>query len=479
MVIAYCGWQSLMLLRLNLKKDSLYSNTMPPKIHRFTPPTCTLEVTEQKSPLPHQQSAEPAKQFQFELRFDDPRQATTKQITIQGDQQDLLQLQIAINHYIQIQLQSSFQAKNLAENIQITPPLTTRFGEQIPYLTPQGFMHHELFFGSLTHDSDRSSIRLGTVQLFDLVAALEAYQAKIQALSGVKPSRSWREIIPLGGGIAAIAILAIAMATVFKPQPQPNIATDTSQSQSQSQSKIPELNEITPPPAPDPRQQAVSTPKLTEPLTSAKRLPPPPAVETPKPKPDIPDPADYELSDVARQSGFDTPAKAKISSNQGAKSETTILANKPTPPTASQTKITFRNQAQEKADIAIEAIGETVETKDLVAPSAIADRSSVKPTARIAAKQPSQIEAVTAYFEDKWQPPGDLTQSLEYRLLLDRNGSIKRVVPLGKAAQLYLSQTNIPVNGEPFIAPLTPSQSSTIRLLLNPNGGVQVFTELK
>jgi hypothetical protein len=449
---------------------------MSPKIHRFTPPTCTLEVTEQKSPLPHRQSAEPAKQFQFELRFDDPRQSTTKQITIQGDQQDLLQLQIAINHYIQIQLQSSFQAKNLAENIQITPPLTTRFGEQIPYLTPQGFMHHELFFGSLTHDSDRSSIRLGTVQLFDLVAALEAYQAKILALSEVKPSRSWREIIPLGGGIAAIAILAIAMVTVFKPQPQQNIATDTSQ----SQGKIPELNEITPPPAPDPRQQSVSTPKLKEPLTSAKRLPPPPAVETPKPKPDIPDPADYELSDVARQSGFDTSTKAKISSNPGAKSasrspqtaktETTILAKIPASITAPQAKITSRNQSQEKADVEIEGIERTVETKD---------SSLVKPTARIAAKQPNQIEAVTAYFEDKWQPPGDLSQSLEYRLLLDRDGSIKRVVPLGKAAQLYLSQTNIPVNGEPFIAPLTPSQSSTIRLLLNPNGGVQVFTESK
>ncbi|NJL53641.1 MAG: hypothetical protein HC930_18415, partial [Hydrococcus sp. SU_1_0] len=169
-------------------------------------------------------------------------------------------------------------------------------------------------------------------------------------------------------------------------------------------------------------------------------------------------PADYELSDVARQSGFNTSAKVKISSNQ----------------------------APKKADLEIE---ETVETKDLEAPAAIADRSLVKPTARVAPKQPSQklsqktsqktsqIEAVTAYFEDKWQPPGDLSQSLEYRLLLDRHGSIKRVIPLGKAAQLYLSQTNIPVNGEPFIAPLTPSQSSTIRLLLNPNGGVQVFTE--
>jgi len=460
---------------------------MSPKIHRFTPPTCTLEVTEQKSPLSYHRSAEPSKQFQFELRFDDPRQATTKQITIQGDQQDLLQLQIAINHYIQIQLQSSFQAKNLTENIQITPPLTSRFSEQTPYLTPQGFMHHELFLGSLTHNSDRSSIRLGTVQLFDLVAALEAYQAKIQTLSEVKPSRSWRDIVLLGGGITAIA--AIAIFTVFKPQPQQNIATDTSRPKSQG--KIPELNEITPPPAPDPRQQAVSTPKLKEPLTSAKRLPPPPAVETPKPKPDIPDPADYELSDVARQSGFDTPAKTKISSNQEAKSasrspqttkpETTIYAKTPaprtTPTTAPQAEITPRNQGQEEADVEIEGIEKTVETKDLAAPSAIADSSLVKPTFRIAAKQVSQTEAVTAYFEDKWQPPEDLSQSLEYRLLLDRNGSIKRVIPLGKAAQLYLSQTNIPLNGEPFIAPLTPSQSSTIRLLLNPNGGVQVFTE--
>ena len=81
------------------------------------------------------------------------------------------------------------------------------------------------------------------------------------------------------------------------------------------------------------------------------------------------------------------------------------------------------------------------------------------------------------YFEQKWQPPGELKQSLEYRLLLNADGSIKRVVSLGKGSQLYLDQTNIPVNGELFISPLSESQSSTIRLLLNPDGRVQAFTE--
>ena len=91
--------------------------------------------------------------------------------------------------------------------------------------------------------------------------------------------------------------------------------------------------------------------------------------------------------------------------------------------------------------------------------------------------QLSQLQEVTAYFEKQWQPPANLQQSLEYRLLLNPDGSIKKVIPLGKAARLYISQSKIPVNGEPFISPPTTAQSSKIRLLLNPDGRVQAFTE--
>jgi hypothetical protein len=446
---------------------------MSSKIHRFTPPTCTLEITEPKLPLPCRQPLDPAKQLQFELRFDDPRQTTVKQITIRGNQQDFRELQRAINHYIQIQLQSSFQVNNLQPDL----GSKTRDREQsIPYLTPQGLMHHELFFGSLTHDSDRPSIRLGTVQLFDLVTALEAYQTKILALSEVEQLRPWQKIMPLWGGIAAVAMIAaIAMAMILKSQSQPKTTSEALPSQIPD--SIPELTEITPPPAPNPDQQSVDPLEPIEAIASSKRLPPPPAVETPKPKPDIPDPADYELADVGLQSGFGTTAKAKIPGNQKSQSASSTLAKIPIATSAPQAEITPRNQAQDQSDV------KDVEPKDLETKSTIVDNFLQKPAPRIAARQsipiPSPTEEVAAYFEHKWQPPADLDQSLEYRLLLDENGSIKRVVPLGKAAQLYLSQTNIPINGEPFISPLSKSQPATIRLLLNPQGGVQVFAEAK
>jgi hypothetical protein len=459
---------------------------MSSKIHRFTPPTCTLEITAQKSPFSRRQSLDSTDQLQFELRFDDPRQTTTKLITIKGNQQDFKELQKAINHYIQIHLQSSFSV----ENSQTNPVSETsrREQQQNPYLSPQGLMHHELFFGSLIHDGDRPSIRLSTVQLFDLVTALEAYQTKMLALSEVEQLRSWQKIKPLWGGIAAVAtVAAIAMVMILKPQSQQNIASDPLPSQAPE--NIPELTEITPPPSPNSDPQSVISLKQRKAISSSKRLPPPPAVETPKPKPNIPDPADYELSDVARQSGFDTIAKSKIDDHQKPKSVSSIVAKIPIVTTTPQTEINSSNPAQEQADI------KEKEPQDLETKSAIIDNSLGKTAPKITAKQPShrllrlkktepavtvgQIEEVTAYFEHKWQPPADLNQSLEYRLFLDKNGSIKRVVPLGKSAQLYLSQTNIPVSGEPFISPLVKSQPSTIRLLLNPQGGVQVFTEAK
>lgn len=419
---------------------------MSSTIHRFTPPTCTLEIIGKKSLFSRWISSDVLPKFQFKLKFDDPRQTTLKQVTIQGNQQELLQLQTAIQQYIQIQLQNSFQAKNLQ-----TTPKPEFIRDKIPYLTPQGLMHHELFFGFLTHNSDRHSIRLGTVQLFDLVTALEAYQTKILA-SKTKQPQSWQKVILLGGGIAAVAIMAIAIITVLKPQTQPETAINNSQPQSLT--KIPELNEITPPSIPDLSPKPATT-KLGEPLASTKRLPPPPAVETPKPKPNIPDPADYPLSAVARQSGLDNSAKNKKSASispQTAKSKTTILEEIPTaktsPKTSPQVKTTLSEPSQD---------------------SAVQNSSN----------QSSQAQQVITYFENRWQPPANLKQSLEYRLLINRNGSITQVTPLGKAAQLYLSQTNIPVNGEAFISPVDKSQPSIIRLLLNPNGQVQVFTESK
>ena len=475
---------------------------MSSTIHRFTPPTCTLEILGNKSLLDHWKNQAGLKKIQFKLKFDDPREPTSKQTTIRGNKQDLLQLQTAVNHYVQEHLSASFQSPtNAPVNLQGEAKLR----DNHPCLKPQGLVHHQLYFGSLTHDSNVNNIKLSTVQLFDLVTVMEAYQAEIAARSKTKQSDSHsKKIRPLWGGIAATAIATIGITTIlFKSPWEQNIASSP-ESQSPPAAEIPELDEIIPPPAPNTAKQPNSKSKQTKSLTSISRLPPPPAVDTPKPKPDIPDPADYPLSDVARQSGLNNSAKEELAANQPA--ESTVVVPSPTPAETKETseenqiesvesvlppdKITpiakpesklspEKNQADQinQIDTAIDPPSDAIENSSVQLPkdktpspnSDLAFRGSSDPL--------SQIEEVVAYFEQKWQPPEGLKQSLEYRLLLNDDGSIKRVISLGKGSQLYLDQTNIPVNGESFISPLSESQSSTIRLLLNPDGGVQAFTE--
>ena len=428
---------------------------MPSNTYHFTPPTCTLEIIVNKS-LWLDKSVDRLKKFQFKLKFDDPRKPTIKQVTIQGNQQDLRQLQTALDRYLKNNLQASFRSDGVVSN----PVETTRS----PYFKSQGLTNHELFFGSLSHDSDRQNMTLGTVQLFDLVAALEAYQTKISTLKDDRQNKPERKIIPWGVGIAAVAIAAISVATIFKPQVQPEIALN----EDLPEAAIPELSEITPPAAPDSDRNTL---RLKEPLASTEKLPPPPAVETPKPKPDIPDPADYPLADVGRKTGLNDLDRENIVGErspepiepQNNTDTDSIILEKPVETTISQVK-----PKPQRREINLD-LGSDLSNEPLEATPDLAIKNIPN--------QISQIEEVTAYFRDRWQPPADLKQSLEYRLFIRTDGSIERVVPLGKAARLYLSQTNIPIDGEQFISPVSKAESSIIRLLLNPDGRVQVFAE--
>ncbi len=456
--------------------------------HRFTPPTCTLEINGQKSPLSRWTKQDIVQKIKFKLKFDDPRQPTSKQITIQGNQQDLSQLYSAVNHYAQEQLHTSFKVKNTREKSQ----QETKIQTDDPYLKSQGLVHHQLFFGSLNHNSNSHNMRLSTVQLFDLVTALEACQTKIATLPETKSSVSHHQkILPLWGGIAAVAIATIGITTmIFKAPWQQNIASSP-ESQTLPQAEIPELDEIIPPQSPATVQQPIAKPKLTKPLTSANRLPPPPAVDTPKPKPDIPDPADYPIADVARQSDLNNSQKQTNTPKQPAESIIVFPETNPTkestiaPEKKIETESTFL--AKEQKDQIDTTINSELDSElDIInnpPVNSVKDQATSQ-NSELAIRDSSestvprgQIQEVEAYFKNQWQPPADLKQSLEYRLLLNQDGSIKKVIPLGKASRLYLSQTNIPVNGESFMSPPSPTQSSTIRLLLNPDGNVQAFIE--
>ncbi|MEL6581322.1 MAG: DUF4335 domain-containing protein, partial [Cyanobacteria bacterium J06621_12] len=90
---------------------------MPTTIQRFTPPTCTLEIINQRSLLPSRANLAHSHKIQFQLRFDDPRQPTAKQVMVQGNRQQLIELKAAVEEYVQTQLTNSLRPKSSNTNV--------------------------------------------------------------------------------------------------------------------------------------------------------------------------------------------------------------------------------------------------------------------------------------------------------------------------------------------------------------------------
>ena len=183
------------------------------------------------------------------------------------------------------------------------------------------------------------------------------------------------------------------------------------------------------------------------------------------------------MPEVARQSRIDItqkPARKEQTESSIAIAPKTTEANSPKIPTPGSTTIIDSAPA--------DAASSTIKIDPLTNPELEIDEPAEKiaeynsPSTIAKSSQPNQLQQITTYFQEKWQPPAELKQSLEYRLWLNADGTIERVVPLGKASQLYLDRTNIPLKGESFIKS-TESQSSIVRLLLNPDGGVQALSE--
>ena len=410
-------------------------------LHRFTSPTCTLEIKDEKLPLSYRS------QFQFELKFEDPQGSTSEPVTIKGDRQDLERLIEAVDSYLQKSPQP-FRHDIEGENLDDGKFKNTQSDSRSPELA-----NCELFFDFLNSDHNVDRLELSKPQLFDLVTVLEIYRDATQP--GSKPKTA--KVFILGGLITAIVVV-VGISQILLRTPTPDIA----RSKEESTAPIAELDEVVPPPASTTADRSIPQPKLSEPLTSVQKLPPPPAVDTPKPKPNIPDPANYPLPEVARQS------RINIARQPASKEPTESLAiapeaNEATIPTQSTT-IQIDSGANPKIDKSDRSYSESSKEAEYNPPNQIAKAS-----------QPSQIQQITTYFQERWQPPAELKQSLEYRLWLNADGTIQRVVPLGKASQLYIDRTKIPLKGESFIN--SRSQSSIVRLLLSPDGGVQVLSE--
>lgn len=90
---------------------------------------------------------------------------------------------------------------------------------------------------------------------------------------------------------------------------------------------------------------------------------------------------------------------------------------------------------------------------------------------------PPQLEEAEDYLRSRWQPPEALTESLEYSLQLNPDGSIQSVVPIGQVSSATLTQANIPNVGEPFVSPTPDGMELTMLVTLSPDGEVEAALE--
>ncbi|MBE9049285.1 DUF4335 domain-containing protein [Nostocales cyanobacterium LEGE 11386] len=222
-------------------------------IRRYTPPTCTLEILAQSSPLSHWMGKTVIKQLSFELRFDDPQLPEEKRFLIRGDRDQLEILCDAVTSYVQEFLQqppenfwlslaepqdsSKVSSESEFTDFQQSSLPTTKtfksFNSQIPggkiRLEPGNYLTHNLFLGSLANQTSGSVIQLSLLQLFDLATALDEYSADVMALPNLHQN-SFTLRLPTWAPIAAVMVLGVGLLPVTlqyannNRQKQPQIA---------------------------------------------------------------------------------------------------------------------------------------------------------------------------------------------------------------------------------------------------------------
>ncbi|MDP5338480.1 MAG: DUF4335 domain-containing protein [Nodularia sp. (in: cyanobacteria)] len=228
---------------------------MPPLnsvIRRYTPPTCTLEILAQSSPLSHWMGKTVIKQLTFELHFDDPQLPEEGRIKIRGDRDQLEILCDVVTSYVQEFLQQppdnfwlslcepqdsskvsdDLEFTDFQPSLQPTVKNLKSFTDQTQnkiYLETGSYLTHNLFLGPLANDISGSVIQLSLLQLFDLATALDEYSADVMALPNLHNNHKVLRL-PTWAPIAAVMVLGIGLLPITlqfannNRQNQPQIA---------------------------------------------------------------------------------------------------------------------------------------------------------------------------------------------------------------------------------------------------------------
>lgn len=508
-------------------------------LRRYTPPTCTLEIVAKDSPLSRWAGRPILRQLKFQLSLDDPRLSEAEQVTLRGDRDQLDELAEAVSAYVQDFLQqspsllysalrsptlgsinedASDQIRDRETGSGATATLSlvnpgdfqepaaeaTAFGEsnviplppaplilQAPQISlqPEGLLSHKLILGSLATATSGPHLILSSLQLSDLATALDEYLADAMSLPELNRIRAVPSI-PTWARTAAMLVLTagVTAATVkLFDRPEPALQTAVSLTTPQTANQTAIANG-------QPGGQTLGVP--SPPLLSQQTLPPPPptgAIASSKlPGVAVPGTTTSPQISISKPSALPAPINIQPQEAPSAKQapsveieQAPVVAIAPPPPPESATRqAPAPSESSEpeppnaeadssEAAIASSRLAEEPQNSANVAGGSAADSAATT----TAFDSIPQVSEVRTYFQDRWQPPEGLTQTLEYTISLGPDGSIQRIVPLGQSAGDYIDRTGMPLVGEPFVTPLQGNQNPKVRVVLSPDGQVRTFLE--
>ncbi|MDJ1170534.1 DUF4335 domain-containing protein [Roseofilum sp. BLCC_M154] len=430
-------------------------------IRRYTPPTCTLEIIGQSSPLSRWTKQPAIKNLRFRLHFDDPREGMEAKIMVKGDRTQLETLSDTVTTTVQTLLTQS------------------------PPTEPKRLTQHQLNLGPLGEDENDLTVTLSALQLFDLATAIEQYNLDLVALPEAietakpirQPNHSLRFVASLLLGIGITASSVIVFKDLY-PYPDSSFETATQAPNPETYDNPSIAQQPTPtvPPAP---LEAVPSPSPS-PMTSDEKLPPPPPVGGITPESaNLPPEPTFSPSAPPPEPTFAPPEPVLSAPSEG--------ISIPPPPS-------IEESIEEPEQAAILPAPEA-ELPALAPPPSLERPPTelddvIPPTEAQSASPPleargenslfdniPQVAEARRYFEQRWTPPESLDKTIEYNIALNSDGTVQGITPLGETAATYLDRTGMPLLGERLVSPLEGNLQPSLRVVLNPDGTVQTFLQ--
>jgi hypothetical protein len=464
-------------------------------LRRYTPPTCTLEVTADQSALSRWSDQPVAKRVRFQLRFDDPRLSDAEHFAIAGNGTQLDTLYRVVDDYVQQLIEAkplawAKQSLTTSGNQPQAAPLSQLHPAQVArerharekrhqahaasavQLVPRAALSHDLYLGDLANEESGPVVTLNTSQLFDLSTALDDYARDILTLPA-RTRKSWQASSwSITQTVATFVLAAGITAAIFKYVA--DVASPPGE-QVVLEESAPETGRNYEPESPE---------VAASPFTDWTTIPnptaaPPAASQAPGSQPSAAGNSG-ESSGNADQGTTnepgEIPALPPIAPIERPPANSPAAGTQPNPslPTApapearsSPASPGSRADAPATLDSAPPPTTESIPTP--ITPPTPSDQTmfDVIP----------QVGEVRGYFQQNWTPPATLSQPLEYRLVIGADGSLQEIFPLGQASRLNIDQLNLPPMGEPFVSQLTDSEEVTIRLMLTPDRTVRTFLE--